>query len=99
MRMKQQSLALAAGFERFGRTTRRSEFLSQMDVVVPWAELMALLEPHYPKAGNGRPLVGLERTLRIHFLQQWFHLSDPGVEDALYDSSIPTKSERQPWIQ
>ncbi|SNS35625.1 transposase, IS5 family [Granulicella rosea] len=86
VRMKQQTLALAAGFERFGRQTRRSEFLSQMDVVVPWSELVALIEPHYPKAGNGRPPVGLERMLRIYFLQQWFNLSDPAVEDALYDS-------------
>ena len=57
-----------------------------MERVVPWADLVALIEPHYPKAGNGRPPVGLERMLRIYFLQQWFNLSDPAVEDALYDS-------------
>jgi len=84
--MKQQTLAVACGLERFGRQTRRAEFLSQMERVVPWAELEALIEPHYPKAGNGRPPVGLERMLRIYFLQQWFNLSDPAVEDALYDS-------------
>jgi IS5 family transposase len=84
--MKQQTLAVAAGFERFGRQTRRAEFLSQMERVVPWAELVALIEPHYPKPGNGRPPIGLERMLRIYFLQQWFNLSDPAVEDALYDS-------------
>jgi transposase, IS5 family len=84
--MKQQTLAVAAGFERFGRQTRRAEFLSQMERVVPWSELVALIEPHYPKAGNGRPPIGLERMLRIYFLQQWFNLSDPAVEDALYDS-------------
>lgn len=84
--MKQQSLAVAAEFERFQRPTRRAEFLSQMDVVVPWAELVALVEPHYPKGETGRPPVGLERMLRIYFLQQWFDLSDPAVEDALYDS-------------
>jgi IS5 family transposase len=84
--IKQQTLAVAAGFERFGRSTRRSEFLSQINVVVPWSELVALIEPPYPKAGNGRPPVGLERMLRIYFLQQWFNLSDPAVEDALYDS-------------
>jgi IS5 family transposase len=84
--MKQQTLAVAAGFERFGRQTRRAEFLSQMDEVVPWSELVALIDPHYPKPGNGRPPVGLERMLRIYFLQQWFNLSDPAVEDALYDS-------------
>lgn len=47
--------------------------------MVPWAELVALLEPHYPKLGNGRPLVGAERMLRIYFLQEWFNLSDPAV--------------------
>ena len=84
--MKQSTLALAAGFERYGRPTRRAEFLSAMEIVVPWSDLVALIEPHYPKAGNGRPPVGLERMLRIYFLQQWFNLSDPAVEDALYDS-------------
>jgi IS5 family transposase len=54
--------------------------------VVPWSELCALIEPFYPKAGNGRPPIGLERMLRIYFLQQWFNLSDPAVEEALYDS-------------
>ena len=66
--MKQQTLAAAAGFERFGRQTRRAEFLSQMDIVVPRAELVALIEPHYAKVGNGRPPIGLERMLRIYFL-------------------------------
>jgi IS5 family transposase len=84
--MKQQTLAVAAGFERFGRPTRRSEFLSQMERIVPWVELVALIEPHYPKGDKGRPPVGLERMLRIYFLQQWFDLSDPAVEEALYDS-------------
>jgi transposase, IS5 family len=84
--MKQQTLAVAAGFERYGRSTRRAEFLAAMEVVVPWRDLVGLIEPHYPKAGNGRPPVGLERMLRIYFLQQWFNLSDPAVEDALYDS-------------
>ena len=84
--MKQQTLALAAGFEKFGRQSRRAEFLAAMDLVVPWAELVALIEPHYPNTGKGRPPIGVERMLRVHFLQQWFNLSDPGVEDALYDS-------------
>lgn len=84
--MKQSTFAMAAGFERYGRPTRRAEFLAAMDVVVPWADLVRLIEPHYPKPGNGRPPVGLERMLRIYFLQQWFNLSDPAVEDALYDS-------------
>jgi IS5 family transposase len=84
--MKQQSFAVVAEFEKFSRVTRRGEFLSQMNAVVPWAELVALVEPHYPKGETGRPPVGLERMLRIYFLQQWFDLSDPAVEDALYDS-------------
>ena len=84
--MKQQTFAVGSGFERYGRQTRRAEFLAAMELVVPWTELVALIEPHYPKPGNGRPPVGVERMLRIYFLQQWFNLSDPGVEDALYDS-------------
>ena len=83
---RQTTLALAAGFEKHGKATRRAEFLSAMNTVVPWAELCAEIEPFYPKAGNGRPPVGLERMLRIYFLQAWFNLSDPGVEEALYDS-------------
>jgi len=57
-----------------------------MEQVVPWAELCALIEPVYPKAGPGRPPVGVERMLRMYFLQQWFNLSDPAVEEALYES-------------
>ena len=66
---------MANGFERYAKKTRR-EFLEEMELVVPWAELVALVEPHYPKAGNGRRPVGVERMLRIYFLQQWFNLSD-----------------------
>ena len=69
------------------KTTRRAAFLAEMDKVVPWSSLCALVEPHYPKGGHGRPPIGLERMLRIHFLQHWFNLSDPAVEDALYESS------------
>jgi IS5 family transposase len=82
----QKTLAMASGFERYGKQTRRERFLEEMNRVVPWPDLCALVEPHYPKAGNGRRPVGLERMLRIYFLQQWFDLSDPGVEEALYDS-------------
>src|ERR1700758_1353610 len=56
-----------------------------MERVVPWSALCALIESFYPKPGNGRPPVGVERMLRIYFLQQWFNLSDPAVEEALYD--------------
>jgi IS5 family transposase len=81
--MKQLTLA-TVGFERYAKTTRRAAFLDEMDRVVPWSALCALIEPFYPKPG--RPPVGVERMLRIYFLQQWFNLSDPAVEEALYDS-------------
>ena len=74
------------GFERYTKKTRRAAFLEEMNQVVPWHELCRLIEPHYPKPGNGRPPIGVERMLRIYFVQQWFNLSDPGVEEALYDS-------------
>jgi IS5 family transposase len=86
--MKQRTLAMANGFERYSKKTRRAEFLEEMEQVVPWRKLCALIEPHYPKVGNGRPPVGVERMLRMYFLQQWFNLSDPGVEEALYDSVV-----------
>ena len=81
-------MAMTTGFERYTKKTRRALFLEEMEQVVPWRELTALIEPHYPKAGNGRPPVGVERMLRIYFLQQWFNLSDPAVEEALYDSPV-----------
>ena len=86
--MKQQTLAMANGFEQYAKKTRRALFLEEMEQVVPWAQLCRLIEPHYPKAGNGGPPVGLERMLRVYFLQQWFNLSDPGLEEALYDSVV-----------
>jgi|SRR5580704_399600 IS5 family transposase len=86
--MKQRTLAMMSGFERYTKKTKRALFLEEMEQVVPWRELCALTEPYYPKAGNGRPPVGVERMLRIYFLQQWFNLSDPAVEEALYDSVL-----------
>jgi IS5 family transposase len=86
--MKQRTLAMMTGFERYTKKTKRASFLEEMEQVVPWRELCALIEPHYPKAGNGRPPLGVERMLRIYFLQHWFNLSDPGVEEALYDSAV-----------
>ena len=83
--MRQTSFAMS-GFDKYAKTTRRAAFLAQMDRVVPWQALCALIEPVYPKPGNGRPPVGLERMLRLYFLQQWFNLSDPAVEEALYES-------------
>lgn len=83
----QQATFAEAGFEAYYKPTRREQFLNDMDRVVPWGELGALIEPFYPKNdGAGRPTVGLERMLRVYFLQQWFNLSDPAVEEALYDS-------------
>jgi transposase, IS5 family len=84
---KQRTLAMRTGFERYTKKTRRAMFLEEMEQVVPWAKLCALIEPHYPKPGNGRRPKELEQMLRIYFLQQWFNLSDPAVEEALYDSA------------
>jgi len=75
------------GFERYRKPTRREQFLEEMDRIIPWAQLAAVIEPFYPKGERaGRPPIGIERMLRIHFVQHWFNLSDPGVEEALYDS-------------
>ncbi len=80
---------MTTGFERYSKKTRRAAFLEAMEQVVPWSELCSLVEPHYPRAGNGRRPVGNERMLlRIYFLQQCFNLSDPAVEEALYDSPL-----------
>jgi transposase, IS5 family len=84
--VRQQTLAAQTGFEKYGRKSKRECFLEEMEQVVPWAELQALVEPYYPRGENGRPPVGLEIMLRVYFLQQWFNLSDPGAEDALYES-------------
>jgi len=84
--MYQQTFAEVT-FEPYRKSTRRERFLDEMNRVVPWAELVAVIKPVYPKAnGAGRPPVGIERMLRLHCLQQWFNLSDPAVEEALYDS-------------
>ena len=84
--MQQQTFA-EVSFEQYRKPTRRERFLDEMNRVVPWAELAAAIEPFYPKVeGAGRPPVGVERMLRLHCLQQWFNLSDPAVEEALYDS-------------
>src|SRR5213593_4687173 len=84
--MRQMTLG-NTGFEKHAKATRRARFLAEMDRVVPWKQLCALIEPVYSKGTSGRPPVGLERMLRIYFLQQWFNLSDPATEEALYDSS------------
>jgi IS5 family transposase len=84
--MKQQQTFASAAWSRKGKVTRRERFLSEMDAVIPWVRLMSLIEPHYHRGKTGRQPHALERMLRIYFLQQWFNLSDPQAEDAIYDS-------------
>src|ERR1700692_4550632 len=86
--MRQRSLASQGMFEKYGRKSRRELFLDEMEKVVPWSCLEALVRPHYAKAGNGRQPVGLSIMLRTYFVQQWFNLSDPGVEELLYESPV-----------
>jgi len=84
--MSDQQTFASVAWSRKGKVTRRERFLAEMDAVIPWRQLLARIEPHYPKAGRGRRPHDLERMLRIYFLQQWFNLSDPQAEDAIYDS-------------
>lgn len=82
--MSQPTFA-ALAYANKKKQTRREKFLAEMERAVPWQKLLKIVEPHYPKAGQGRPPLGVEKMLRIYFLQQWFNLSDPAMEDALYD--------------
>ena len=82
--MKQMSLS-ATGFELAHKRTRKREFLDEMNLVVPWTELVGLIEPHAPKGNTGRPPFAVSTMLRIHFMQQWFGLSDPAMEESLHD--------------
>jgi transposase, IS5 family len=75
-----------AEFANKKKITRREKFLARMETLIPWAQLLAVIEPFYPKGERGRPPVGLERMLRVYFLQQWYGLADEALEDALYDS-------------
>src|SRR3972149_5688830 len=84
--MGDQRTFASVAWTQKGKVTRRERFLGEMDAVIPWERLIARIEPHYPKAGQGRQPLGLEKMLRIYFLQQWFNLSDPQAEDAIYDS-------------
>jgi IS5 family transposase len=83
--MKQTTFASLAWSGK-GKVTRRERFLAEMNAVIPWARLLGLIEPYYPKAGKGTQPLPMERMLRIYFMQNWFNLSDPGAEDGLYDS-------------
>jgi IS5 family transposase len=82
--MKKISLA-NTGFELVTKRTRKREFLDEMNLMVPWAELVALIEPFAPANKTGRPAFAVNTMLRIHFMQQWFGLSDPAMEEALHD--------------
>jgi len=90
MTIGQQTKQLSFSQAEYGskkKQTRRDVFLAKMESVVPWVRLIAVIEPHYPKSGKrGRPPIGLERMLRMYFVQQWYGLADEAVEDALYDS-------------
>lgn len=86
--MKQMTLAAAKGFEKHNRATRKAEFLARMERLMPWSAFCELIEPYYPKVGNGRPPVGLERMLRMYCIANWFNLSDEACEDALYDVPV-----------
>lgn len=82
--MKQLGLS-DSGFAKHPKKTRKAVFLGEMDQVVPWQRLVALIAPHYPKPGKGRRPYPLETMLRIHFMQHWFSYSDPAMEEALHD--------------
>lgn len=74
-------------YDKKKKLTRREIFLGKMEQVVPWSRLMEVIEPYYPKSGKrGRPPIGLERMVRMYFVQQWYGLADEAVEDAVYDS-------------
>ena len=82
--MKQTSLGLGQSSKR----TRRRVFLDKMETVVPWSVLVALVSPYMPEGRRGRPPFAVEVMLRIHFMQQWFNLSDPTMEEALHDMAL-----------
>jgi IS5 family transposase len=84
--MGEQRTLAGEAWSAKSKVTKRERFLAEMNAVIPWAQLLALIAPHYPKPGRGRPPMPLEWMLRIYFLQQWFTLSDPAAEEALYDS-------------
>lgn len=84
--MTNQTSFAHAEFSAKKKQTRRERFLARMQEVIAWAQLLAVIAPHYPKGERGRPPIGLERMLRVYFLQQWYGLADEALEDALYDS-------------
>ncbi len=84
--MTHQTSFSQAEFADKKKLTRREKFLGRMEEIIPWAALLAVIEPFYPKGERGRPPIGLERMLRVYFLQQWYGLADEAIEDAIYDS-------------
>ena len=83
--MRQTSF-VDGSFKKYHKRTRKEQFLAEMETIIPWQELTAIIAPHYPHPkGAGRRPIGVERMLRIYFMQHWFNLSDPGAEEALYD--------------
>jgi transposase, IS5 family len=84
--MTHQTSFSQAEFADKKKITRREKFLARMEEIIPWAALLAVIDPFYPKGERGRPPVGLERMLRVYFLQQWYGLADEAIEDAIYDS-------------
>ncbi len=93
--MNQLPLA-SADYELTSKRTRKRVFLDEMNTVVPWAALETLIAPHYPKGTAGRPVTGISTMLRVHFMQQWFGLSDPAMEEALHDVAIYRQFITQP---
>jgi len=93
--MGNQRTFASMAWQAKGKVTRRERFLAEMDAVIPWTRLLGLIAPHYPKAGNGRQPLGMEKMLRIYFLQQWFNLSDAQAEDAIYDSESMRRFARR----
>lgn len=87
--MERQMSFAQSEYAKKKKTTRRVRFLAEMEKVVPWGRLVALIEPHYPAGRRGRPPVGIERMLRIYFLQQWYGLADEALEDTIYDPAGP----------
>ena len=84
--MEQQMSFAQAEYAGKKKVTRRERFLGEMERLVPWARLVTVIAPYYPKGERGRPPIGIERMLRIYFLQQWYALADEALEDAIYDS-------------
>lgn len=84
--MMTQSTLAVRGFDAHSKTTRKAAFQARMDKLMPWAALVDLIEPHYPKACNGRPPCSLQTMLRMYCVANWFNLADEACEDALYDS-------------